>query len=137
MAVEKLINPISFPASGDLSAAQYFCVQQASDGEIQKVAALGGYTMGILQNDPAAVGRAATVQTIAGTVVKVEAGATVAGAAISVGSKLLARADGIAGIASTGGTAYIWGRSLEALTTAVGEKIISVMITHEGSVSTA
>jgi len=135
MAVDKGLNPFSFPASADLSAKQYHCVSLASDGEVQAVSSAGAYTMGILQNDPAAVGRAATVQTLAGTVVRVEASTTATGA-ISVGSQLISAAAGKAIVASTGGSAYIWGRAVEALTTG-NQLIISAMITHEGAASTA
>jgi hypothetical protein len=134
MAVEKGLEPLSFPASADLSARQYRCVSLASDGEVQAASA-GAYVMGILQNKPAAVGRAASVQTKAGAVTKVSA-STTAGVAITVGISLVSGANGIVLASSTGGTAYRFGRATEALSTGL-TGIISAEITHEGPTSTA
>jgi len=133
MAIEKGLNCISFPASGDLSAKQYFLVQQASDEEIQVVSAKGGVCLGVLQNDPGAVGRAADVAYLGMT--KVQASTTATGA-ISVGSQLIAAAGGKAIVASTGGTAFVAGRAIEALTTG-NSALISMLLTYEGASSTA
>lgn len=133
MTVEQALTCVSYPASGDLSAKQFFCVNLASDGEVQ-VATSGAKVTGILQDAPAAVGRAANVA-ING-VSKVSATAA-AGEAITVGVGLTCSTVGKAIKASTGGTAYVFGRAMEALTTAVGSAIISAQITHEGPTSTA
>ena len=135
MAIEKGINPFSWPASGTLATKQYYCVSFASDGEVQLVSTLGAIVLGVLQNDPAAVGRGAEVQTLIGSVTKVQASATGSTFGIAIGgaiqSSTLGKAEG-APLASTG---YIIGRSIEALTSGA-EKIISMMITHEGHTST-
>jgi hypothetical protein len=133
MAVEKALTLVSYPASVDLSAKQYYCVSRASDGEIQ-VATSGGTVTGILQDGPAAVGRAGAVA-IAG-VSKVSA-QTAGGAAITIGDPLIASSIGTAIKGTTGGTAYVFGRAAEALTTAVGTAIISALLTFEGPTSTA
>lgn len=133
MTVEQALTKVSYPASADLSAKQYFCVNLASDGEVQ-VATSGAAVTGVLQDTPAAVGRAAVVA-VQG-ITKVAATAA-SGEAITIGSALIASTIGKAVKASTGGTAYVFGRALEALTTAVGAAYISALITHEGPTSTS
>jgi hypothetical protein len=132
MAVEKGINPFSFPADADLSARQYRLVNFSTDGQIAAAANTATFVAGILQNDPAAATRAASVQTIAGTVSKVEVTTTATGALL-IGSLLTSAANGVAKL-STGGVSYQIGRSLEVVSTGVaaGARTISMMITHEG-----
>lgn len=141
MAVEKGINPFSFPAYGDLSSYQYYCVNfNSTSGRIYRQTTVGGTVCGILQNDPAAAARAAVVQTLAGTVTKVSAGATKAGESISIGDALQASTAGFAQKNTTGGTAYIIGRALAAVSTssvAGSRTIIPMFLTHEGRTSTA
>jgi hypothetical protein len=112
-------------------------VQQASDGEVQVVSAKGGFALGVLQNDPAAVDRAADLAIYG--VTKVIANVSAAGMGLSVGSALISAAGGKAIKASTGGTAYVWGRAIEAVSTSTGSGavVISALITHEGPSSSA
>ncbi len=135
MAIEKGINPFSWPASGTLATKDYYCVNFASDGEIQLAnSTRGAFCIGVLQNDPAAVDRGAMVQTLVGSITKVQA-STTRGVAIAIGDGIYSSTLGKASPASTGGTAYVWGRAVEALGAST-EQIISVMITHEGITST-
>jgi len=133
MSVEKALTCVSYPASADLSAKQFYCINLASDGEVQ-VATGGAKVTGILQDNPAAVGRAAAVAI--GGISKVSA-QTGGGAAIAIGDPLIASSIGTAIKGTTGGTAFVFGRAAEALTTAVGAAIISAQLTFEGPTSTA
>lgn len=136
MAVEKGLNPLTFTASTNLSARQYRCVNLDANGEVQASGAAATFVMGVLQNDPTAQGQGAAVETFAGAVTKVHA-STTAGTAINEGSALISGlANGIAEAASTGGTAYVWGRAIDPLTTG-STGIISAMLTHEGPSSTS
>ena len=133
MTVEKALTLISYPASASLATKQYYCINLASDGEVQ-VATSGAKVTGILQDKPAAVGRASAVA-IAG-ISKVSA-QTGGGAVIAIGDPLIASSVGTAIKGTTGGTAFVFGRAAEALTTAVGAAIISVQLTFEGPTSTS
>ena len=133
MTVEQVLTLVSYPASANLSTKQYYCVNLASDGEVQ-VATSGAKVTGVLQDKPAAVGRAAAVAI--GGITKVAAQA-LATESIAIGDPLIASTIGKVSKATTGGTAYVFARSMEALTTAVGAAIISAQITHEGPSSTA
>jgi hypothetical protein len=86
---------ITVEAGADLSADQFKFVQVASDEQVDVVSSAGGDAIGVLQNDPAAAGRAAAV-CYAG-VTKVIAGATVA-----AGAKVQSDASGLAITAATG-----------------------------------
>ncbi len=62
MAYEEKLNLVTYEAGQDLSNSQYlFVVQAAGDGQVDPIAVLGARASGILQNNPAAAGRAATV----------------------------------------------------------------------------
>jgi hypothetical protein len=82
MAFEERLESITVVAGADLSAGQYRAIQ--NDGTL---AGAGEVAVGILQNDPAAAGRAATVGV--GGVTKVTAGA-----AFAAGAKLMSDANG-------------------------------------------
>jgi hypothetical protein len=129
MTVEKALTRVSFPASADLSTKQFYLVNLASDGEVQ-LATSGAQVVGVLQDKPTAVGRAAVVA-IQG-ISKVYAQG-----AITLGNALIASTVGTAIAASTGGTAFIFGRALESLSTAESPAYISVSLTFEGPTSTA
>lgn len=60
MAYEEALRCISVPASGDLSSYQYRFVKIDSDGEAALCGA-GELARGVLQNAPAAAGRAASI----------------------------------------------------------------------------
>jgi hypothetical protein len=93
MGYEQKLSTFTRPASGDLSTKQYLGVKIDTSGNVA-VAGEGDIAVGILQNAPAATGRACTVAT--GGVSKVVGGATVAagarfsfdstGKAVAVGS---------------------------------------------------
>ncbi len=138
MAVEKGMRPFSFPANVDLSAKENYLVTLSSDGEVAVSASLGAVALGVVTNDPASTGRAAMVQMIAGTVVKVACTTVAAGAgAISIGSRMInSTLAGRARASSTGGTAYVFGRSLATLSTELSG-ILPILITHEGVTSEA
>lgn len=107
MAYEEILRTITLEAGQNLSAMQYFFVTQAAgDGQIDPTAITARAT-GVLQNAPAAAGRAATVA-IAGSVSKVSAGA-----AFARGANLAADANGQAITAAGGGT-HINAIALEA-----------------------
>jgi hypothetical protein len=74
MAFEENKISVTLPASGNLSASQYCFVEVNSSGQAA-VAGDGAHADGILQNDPAAAGRAAEVAI--GGVVKVLCGGVV------------------------------------------------------------
>lgn len=134
MAKEKGLQLVSFPANANLSARQFRCVNLSTDGQLAAAGAGATYVLGVLQNKPAAAGRAGSVAV--GGVTKVEVSR--AAAAVTAGAALVTAANGVAIIASTGGTAYVWGRAMEAVSTStVGNVIISAQITHEGPTSTA
>lgn len=81
MAFENKLDCITLEAGQDLSAKQFFFVTVASDGQVDPTGD-GGVAVGVLQNDPAAAGRAATIG-ING-VTKVSVGASItAGAAVA------------------------------------------------------
>lgn len=103
-------------AGSDLSAAQYKFVKVAADGQIDVVVGPGVSHDGVLQNDPAAQGRAGTV--VKGGIVKV-----IAGAAIARGAELQIDAQGRA-ITATGHESV--GRALEAAGTA-GDRIAMLL----------
>lgn len=132
MATEKILQQITEPASGNLSTYQFRCVNLASDGQVQ-LATSGAQVVGVLQNKPAAENRASKVAVYG--VTKVEAQAA-SGEAITVGAALICSTIGKAIAASTGGTAYVWGRALEANASGA-TNVISALITHEGPASSA
>lgn len=112
---------VTLEAGQDLSASQYFFVAVAADGQVDP-AGDGAYAEGVLQNDPSAAGRAASVQ-ISG-ISKV-----VAGGAVSVGDAVASTAAGKATTAATGD--IILGTALEAAT-ADGD-VIAVLIQPRGA----
>lgn len=92
---DQAIQDISRDAGADLSAGQYCGVEQSAAGLVTLNNALGEACFGVLQNNPNATGRAATVR-IGGTT-KIQLGATVA-----VGAKLTVMANGKFQTAATG-----------------------------------
>ena len=81
MAVMQTRDTRTFEAGGDLSAAQFKFVALASDGQVDVVASAGGNAIGVLLNNPAAAGRAATVA-VSGSVMITCGGTVAAGAAL-------------------------------------------------------
>lgn len=90
---------ITFEASGDLSTKQYRFVTLDSNGQIA-VATRGALAIGVLQDKPAAINRAAQVRTL--LVSKVVLGGTV-----TKGQALVSDANGAAVNASSSDNAYM------------------------------
>lgn len=64
MAVENFGIDITFKASADLSSYQYYFVEITADNTVGVVNALTDKPAGVLQNKPAAAGRAAVVRVL-------------------------------------------------------------------------
>jgi hypothetical protein len=109
MAVENLGKCVTVPSSGDLSSAKYKFVTVNSSGQVATTGD-GAQADGVLQNDPGAAGRAATVMVGVG-ISKVVAGGTVTRGG-DVGSDSSGRA-----VDAASGDAIV-GQALEAATTA-------------------
>jgi hypothetical protein len=121
MALESNLTCVTLEAGGDLSAGQLLFVDVAADGQVDVVASAGADAIGVLQNDPAAAGRAASVAVLG--VSKV-----VAGAAVTAGARVQSDASGRAIAAATGDV--VLGRALTAAS-AAGEVIeVLLLSTH-------
>jgi len=95
MAVMQSRDNRTFEAGGDLSAGQFKFVTLAADGQVDITAAAGGNAIGVLLNNPAAAGRAATV-CVSGSVM------ITCGGAITAGDQIQSDASGDALLAATG-----------------------------------
>lgn len=120
MATQENQVCVSLEAGGDLSSSQYFFVSVAADGQVD-VTGDGAIADGVLQNDPAAAGRAASV-CISG-VSLVECGGTV-----TRGGAVASDAAGKAVDAASGD--IILGTALE---TGASGRIISVLFAPRGA----
>jgi hypothetical protein len=117
MSAENTLTNISVPASGDLSAAQYLIMDVNSSGQLATVATKGAKMVGVLQDKPAAAGRAGALA-IAGKT-KVVLGATVA-----AGAAVIADAAGKA-IATDAVNQYVLGTCVKGgAVNNIGEVII-------------
>lgn len=103
MARDEATTCITLEAGQDLSAKQYFFVSMSSDGQVDPTGD-GANAIGVLQNDPAAAGRAAEVAVSGRTMVK-------AGGTITAGADIASDAAGEAVVAATGD--QILGTALE------------------------
>lgn len=92
-------------ASGDLSASQHHCVELDANGRVTISNAAGESVLGILQNDPAALGREAAIMSTG--ISKV-----VAGAVVAAGALVQTNASGRVITVASGD--YVVGRALEA-----------------------
>lgn len=119
MAYEENLSTISLEAAADLSAKQYYFMKVDTNGRANVPSVEGEITAGVLQNDPAALGRAATIA-VAGSVSKV-----VAGEAIAAGAQITAGSDGRAMNSDSGDDTR--GINLTIAATAAGD-IISVLL---------
>lgn len=119
MATDDLGKVISLPASGDLSAKQYYFTALSSGAAA--VAGAGVDAIGILQNDADGATKTSSVAT---------AGISkmVAGAAITIDDEIMVKSDGT-GITATS-TNYIVAYALEAA--AAADDIISVLLRSSG-----
>jgi len=81
MTTENSVKSITVEAGADLSTKQYYFMAVAADGQVDP-AGDGAYAEGVLQNNPAAAGRAATVA-ISGVTKVVASGVIAAGGDVS------------------------------------------------------
>lgn len=125
MAYELNLQPISMVAGQDLSTKQYYFVSMAADGQIDPTGD-GASADGVLQNNPDAIGKTATVAI--GGISKV-----VAGAAIAAGADVASGAAGKAKTATTGNR--VLGKAMTAAS-ADGD-IISVLLKVQGAPNAA
>lgn len=120
MATQQAVTSITLPAAADYSTTGQFRFMDCdTSGQAVLVASAGADGIGVLQNDPAAVGRDAEVA-IAG-IVKVYAGGTVAAA-----SWVQSDANGAAIDAST--SDYVFGMCVSG--GAVGELIEVLLVSQ-------
>lgn len=105
MATSESTLSISKKAAGDLSAKQYLFMKMSADNTVDTCAAITDVAVGVLQNDPSAAGKPATVAVLGTTKV-------VAGGAIAVGDLVAPTAAGKAQTAAS--TQYPRGVALEA-----------------------
>jgi hypothetical protein len=103
MARDEAVTCITLEAGADLSTKQYFFVSMSSDGQVDPTGD-GASAIGVLQNDPAAAGRAAEVAIGGRTMVS-------AGGTIAAGAAVASDAAGEAVTAATGDV--ILGTALE------------------------
>jgi len=122
MASENLGHTITLPAAADLSSKQYRFMTVDSNGRVD-VTGAGADCAGVLQNDPAAIDRAAQVMDGLG-ITKIEAGGT-----CTKGGNAASDSDGQAVDAATGD--IILGEFLDVATTA-GE-IIELLYRKAGA----
>lgn len=94
MATEQALKSVSLEAGGDHSSSQYKFVSQAPNGQFD-LTGKGGRAVGVLQDAPAAAGRAGQVAN--GGKTKVRLGGTVA-----TGADIASDANGLAVTAETG-----------------------------------
>lgn len=131
---------LTFEASGDLSTKQYYAVKLDSSGQVA-VAGAGEAAIGVLQNTPAAAGRAATVR-VSGVSRMKAAGVIAPGANVAPNASGLATTASAAVTDTQSGSAtdaligsYVLGRALNTANTAAND-IFPVLITLEGAVPT-
>ncbi len=96
---------ITLEAGGDLSAAQYRFVAIALDGQVDVVSGAGGTAIGVLQNNPDAAGKAATIRVFGVTKL-------VAAATITPDDKLQSDASGEADVAASAD--HVLGQALDS-----------------------
>lgn len=106
---------VTLEAGQDLSAKQFYFVSMSSDGQIDP-AGDGAKAVGVLQNDPAAAGRAAEVAIVGVTKMK-------CGGAITAGGNVSSDTNGAAVATATGDVPL--GIALE---TGAPGRIISVLL---------
>ena len=123
----------SFPAAGDLSANQFFPVALDANGRVAIATAAGQRVIGVLQNTPNAIDRAATVMLTGVSKVK-------AGGVVTRGGPVAALANGkikdaSSLVAATGAASWAFGTALEA--SAADLTIVSVVLQPMGVIPTS
>ncbi len=126
MSYEEALKTISIEASGDLSSDQYKFMEVDANGQIALVGTLGGESIGVLQDKPAAIDRVGSVGIDGVTKV-------IASAAIAAGADIVSTALGLAVTHSADGQ-IIMGTAMEAATAA--DDVIAMAIDkHKGYVA--
>jgi hypothetical protein len=120
MATQDNMLCVSLEASADLSAKQFCFMSVNSSGQVAATGA-GAIAQGVLQNDPAAAGRSASVA-IAGKV------KVLCGAAVTRGGPVASTSTGTATNATTGN--IILGTALE---TGASGRIIEILLQPRGA----
>jgi hypothetical protein len=120
MATQDNMLCVSLEAGADLSTKQFYFVSLAADGQIDPTGA-GLIAQGVLQDAPAAAGRAALVA-VAGKV------KVVCGAAVTRGGPVASTSSGTATNATTGN--IILGTALE---TGASGRIIEILFQPRGA----
>lgn len=120
MATQDNMLCVTLEAGQDLSAKQFYFVSVAADGQIDPTGA-GAIAQGVLQDAPAAAGRAALVA-IAGKV------KVMCGAAVTKGGPVASTSSGTATNATTGN--IILGTALE---TGAAGRIIEMIFQPRGA----
>lgn len=123
MAIYDNKSCISLPSSGDLSSNQYQFVSINSSGQIA-LAGLGARADGVLESQPEAAGRTATVTVPNGGKVKVKAGA-----ATTAGGAVASDASGKAVDATSGDT--ILGTFIDAA--GAGDEVVTIVFSVGGA----
>lgn len=111
MAVNRMIDSLSFPAGADLSAAQYKIVWMENDGQVNLATDANSPPVGVLTNKPGAADRGAEVAII-GSECKV-----IVNSAVVTGDLICAAAGGFGSAIAGGtaaGTAYVLGICTQA-----------------------
>lgn len=101
MAFESSLTCVTMPAAADLSAAQYKIVDVNSSRQMALVATKGAKTAGILQDKPAAAGRAGSMAIAGQSMVLL-------GGTVAAGAEVISDANGAA-IATDAADQYILG----------------------------
>jgi|TARA_Y100000310_G_scaffold98201_1_gene95942 hypothetical protein len=122
MASENPIASVSYQANADLSAKQYFLMKRHTTADqCAIVAATTDVPIGVLQNKPAAAGRAAEIVTLGKTKAEVAAATDIA-----IGDKLGPDANGRL-VKVTADNALFCAIAEEAATSATGDIITVTM----------
>lgn len=125
MATSTDLCCVSFPAARDLSSYQFHFVSVATDGQVDYVQSAGALADGVLQNDPAAENRSATVALLnCGGIAKVVCSDT---SITAIGDDVSSSTTGTA-IKATTGHAIL----AKALEVGASGKVIEVLLGYRG-----
>ena len=125
MSYENFIRPVSMTAGQDFTNLQYRFVSIAADGQIDPT----GYGLeaeGVIQDNPSAAGRVASVMSIEGNITK-----CVAGGIVRPGKDVMSDAAGRCIEATAGGR--VQGVNMQETASAIGD-IVAIMLKKGGAV---
>lgn len=129
MAYEEALTSVTFPSSGDLSAAQYLLGRLTTAGTIGPTTARGAPCLGVIQDNSTE----ALFSTKLGVygITKVAAGdSSGTDGAITFMTPLMASSVGRAVPSTVNIGDYVIGRALQTLTTGT-QGVISMLLTHQ------